>query len=554
MKKKKWIVMILVVAMVLTSFAGCGKKKEEKEQGTTNTEAPNSTESTDAPDDSAEKKENQTDSNKTDSKNAEKTTLVYGSGDYTSINPAIYEHGEINSLLFLGLTAHNSKNEVIPGLADHWEWDEENLTYTFYLKENLTFHDGTPLTTEDVKFTLDTIMNPENGSEIASNYEDITNINVIDEKTIAITLSAPNVAMLDYLVIGILPKHLLEGKDIITDEFNTNPIGSGPYKLVSWDMGQSIVLEKFDEFCFGTPKMDEIIFKIVPDSDARALQLKSGELDLAQITPKSAKEFEGQDEFVVNSMKTADYRGIMYNFNSDFFGKHKELPNILSYAIDRQAIVDSVLLGHGEVAYSPLQMGPYNNPDIEKFEYNPEKAKQLLEEAGWVMGANGYYEKDGEELGFEINNGQSDQVRIDMSNICAQNLQEIGCNAVVKVVSETDWAKQDSYLIGWGSPFDPDDHTYKVFGTDKGANYNGYSNESIDKLLQQARELETYEERLPIYQEFQKEMTTDMPYTFIAYIDAMYVAKKGLTGITTDTVLGHHGVGIFWNVYEWELQ
>lgn len=536
--KKRRIALLMVVLLLVTALAGCNKKeKQEPKESTTPTQETTNGEN-----------ENQ------GSNDSNEKQLIYGSGDYTNINPAIYEHGEINSLIFLGVTAHNSKNEVVPGLADRWEWDAETLTYTFYLKEGVTFHDGQSLTAEDVKFTLETIMNPENGSEIASNYEDITNIEVVDNTTIKITLNAPNVAMLDYLVVGILPKHLLEGKDIITDAFNQKPIGAGPYRLTNWDEGQSIVLEKFDEFCLGTPKIDQIIFKIVEDTEVRALQLKSGELDLAQVTPRAAQEFENLDGYVVNAMKTADYRGIMYNFNSEFFKKHRELPNILSYAIDRQAIVDSVLLGHGEVAYSPLQMGPYNNPNVEKYEYNIEKAKQLLEEAGWSMGSNGYYEKDGEELAFVIHNGQSDQVRIDMSNICAQNLQEIGCNVTVEVVAETDWANQDSYLIGWGSPFDPDDHTYKVFGTEKGANYNSYSNQKVDELLQKARELETLEERLPFYQEFQEELVKDLPYTFIAYIDAMYVAKEGLTGITTETPLGHHGVGIFWNVHEWDIE
>ena len=169
------------------------------------------------------------------------------------------------------------------------------------------------------------------------------------------------------------------------------------------------------------------------------------------------------------------------------------------------------------------------------------------------MGDDGYYEKDGDQLAFTISNGQADQVRIDMSNICAQNLQDIGVNCKVEVVAETDWANQDAYLIGWGSPFDPDDHTYKVFGTDKGANYSSYSNAKVDELLQQARELETQEERLPLYKEFQVELSKDLPYTFIAYIDAMYVSKDNITGLTKDTVLGHHGVGIFWNIYDWDM-
>lgn len=510
---KKKLCLLLTAILLLGALAGCGGSKENGEK-----------------------------------------TLVYGSGDYTAINPALYEHGEINSLIFLGLTTHDEKDEVAPGAAESWSFDEATNTYTFKLREGLKFHDGEPLTAEDVKFTIESIMDPDNGSENASNFEDVTKVEAADDQTVKISLKAPNVAMLDYLTIGILPKHLLEGKDLATDSFNQNPIGAGPYKLTAWDQGQSITLEKNEDFYRGAPKIDKVIFKIVEDTDARALQLQSGELDFAQITPKAMEEFDGKDDFAVYSMKTADYRGIMYNFNVDLFKNNRELPAALSYAIDRDAIIKSVLLGHGQAAYSPLQMGDYNNEDIEKYSYDPDKTMELLEKAGWKKGSDGIYEKNGQKLEFTINCSQGDQVRIDMANICAQNLKEVGVSAKVEVPSEIDWAGQDAYLIGWGSPFDPDDHTYKVFGTEKGANYNAYSNKTVDKLLQQAREKEDKEDRLPLYKEFQEELAKDPAYTFIAYIDAIYAGKANITGITEDTLLGHHGVGIFWNIYDWDIE
>lgn len=480
-------------------------------------------------------------------------TLIYGSGDYTAINPALYEHGEINSLLFAGLTTHNEKNEVVPGLAESWEWNADSRSYKFKLKPDLKFHDGEELTASDVKFTLDVIMDESNASEIISNYEDIKDIKVVDDLNVEILLNEPNFAFPDYMSIGILPEHKFDNTAIAESDFNTSPVGAGPYKLVDWDMGQSITMEKFDDYYQGQPKLSKVIFKIVEDYDTRALQLKSGDLDFAQITPKSSKEFNNNNDYKLYDMKTADYRGIMYNYNNDFWQENKELPAAFSYAIDREAIIKSVLLGYGEVAYSPLQKGAYNNGDIEKYEYKPEMAKELIEKAGWTMGAKGFYEKDGKELAFVINNGQGDQVRIDMSNIAAQNLQDIGVNATVDVQAEVDWEKQDSYLIGWGSPFDPDDHTYKVFGTDKAANYSGYSNKKIDKLLKDGRQHEKYEDRLPYYMDFQNELASNPAYTFIAYVDAIYAGDGNLTGITPDTVLGHHGVGVFWNIHEWEF-
>jgi peptide/nickel transport system substrate-binding protein len=480
---------------------------------------------------------------------AAESVLVYGSQDYSSINPALYEHGEINSLLFLGLTTHDKNNHVAPGLASEWLWDAEAKTYTFKLREGLTFHDGAPLTSADVKFTFEAIQDEANGSENMPNYEDIVSIATPDARTVVFTLAAPNAAMPDYLTMGILPKHLLEGTSIPEANFNQNPVGAGPYKLTGWDMGQSITMEKFDAFCLGAPKIDKIIFKIVEDYNVRALQLKSGELDLAQVTPKDAEEFKKLAAFDLYKMDTADYRGLLYNFAQPFWQNNPGLPAALSYGVNREAMIRSVLLGQGQAAYSPIQKTPYNNPDIEKYAYSPEKAQAAIEALGWKMGDE-FYEKDGIELAFAISARPSDQVRVDMANIAAQNLQDIGVNATVEIQEETDWKGQDAFLIGWGSPFDADDHTYKVFGTKKASNYSGYSNAKVDELLTRARASFDPAERLPLYKAFQAELAADPAYTFLAYIDAVYVAKKGLAGIT-DTVLGHHGVGIFWNVWEW---
>ena len=161
-------------------------------------------------------------------------TLIYASGDYTRINPAMDEHGEINILLFNGLTAHDGGNQVVSGLAKDWTFDEDTCTYTFHLEENVKWHDGEPFTAEDVKFTIEAIMDPENGSENAPNYEDVEEISILDEHTISFRLAAPNVAFLDYMTMAILPKHLLEGEDMQASAFFRAPVGTGPYKLAGW--------------------------------------------------------------------------------------------------------------------------------------------------------------------------------------------------------------------------------------------------------------------------------------------------------------------------------
>lgn len=481
--------------------------------------------------------------------------LVYGSGDYDSINPIMNEHCEIKHLLFDGLMARDGDGNLIPALAESYAYDDATMTYTFKLKENVKWHDGETFTADDVKFTIEAIKNPENGSENAPNYEEIASIDVLGDYEIAFTLSEPNFAFLDYMTMSIMPQHLLEGEDMWQSDFFKKPVGTGPYKLDSWDVGQAITMVKNPDYFGGAAKIDTIVFKIVTDDNAKALQLKNGELDLAQVTPKDAATFEGSEDLTIYDMKTSDYRGILYNFGNEYWQKNADLIPAINYAIDRQAILDAVLLGEGEVAYSPLQMNKYNYDGVEKYEYNPEKAAEALTAAGCEKRDDGYWYRDGERIGFTINGTPGDQVRIDMAQIAAQQLQEIGLDVKANVPADgIDWGGQECCIIGWGSPFDADDHTYKVFGTNKGANYSSYSNADVDKYLTQARQTNDDGQRAEAYKNFQIALAENPAYTFFCYIDAVYVADSSLKGIAADTVLGHHGVGIFWNVTQWTME
>lgn len=521
---KKRIFMLLAAAMLL-SFAGCGNKDGVSAKG----------ESEGRP------------------VGEEESVLVYGSGDYTRINPAMDEHGEINILLFNGLTAHDGKNEVVPGLAKSWEFDENSCTYTFYLEEDVKWHDGEAFTAEDVKFTIEAIRNPENGSENSPNYEDVKEITVIDDHTISFQLAAPNVAFLDYMTMAVLPEHLLSGEDMQEAEFFCQPIGTGPYKLENWETGQAIILVKNQEYFKGAPEIDKIIFKIVPDDKIRAMQMEAGELDLALLTPRDAQTFAGREGYTCYDMETSDYRGILFNFWNEYWRENRDLIPAVCYAIDREAIVEAVLLGQGIPAYGPLQRNPYNNEKVEQYVYNPQKARQVLEDAGCTVNSQGFYERKGETIGFVISVGAGDQVRLDIAQAAAQQLREVGIDCRVEIPVQVDWGTQMAYLIGWGSPFDADDHTYKVFGTDKGANYNGYSNKLVDQYLMQARQSDNPAVRAEAYDRFQEELAKDPPFAFICYVDANYVANSGIEGISPDTVMGHHGVGIFWNVAQWRI-
>ena len=528
---KKALILILFMVMA-TGLCACGnvplKEKEGKNLYTTEAEG-------------------------MEEKEPAASALVYGSGDYTRINPAMDEHGEINLLIFDGLTAHDGMNQVVPGLARSWEFEPQTNTYTFHMAEGVKWHDGERVTAEDVKFTIEAIKDPANGSENAPDFEDVEEITVVDENTISFRLTAPNIAFLDYMTMAVLPKHLLEGEDMQTASFFRNPVGTGPYRIESWEEGQSIALVRNEEYFKGAANIEKIIFKIVPDDNARTFQMLAGELDLALLPPRDAITFADKEGYTVYQMETSDYRGILFNFRNDFWKKNKDIIPAVCFGIDRQAIVDSVILGHGINAYGPLQRNMYNNESVEHYDYNPERAQELLMEAGCILNDDGFYYRKGEKLGFTISVGAGDQVRLDMAQAVAQQLKEIGLDVNVEIPAVVDWGSQQAYLIGWGSPFDADDHTYTVFGTDKGANYSGYSNEQVDHYLTEARRSDDILVRREAYHKFQEALAKDPAFAFICYLDADYVAGKDVKGIAPDTVMGHHGVGIFWNVTEWTM-
>ncbi len=510
---KKMIALLLSAVLVLGLFAGCSGKDDHE------------------------------------------NTLIYGSGDYDSINPIMNEHCEIKHLLFDSLVKRDGNGDLVASLAESWSYDETTMTYTFKLVEGVKWHDGEAFTADDVKFTIEAIMDPDNGSENYPNYEEVSAINIISDTEIAFVLSEPNFAFLEYMTMSILPEHLLQGEDMWESDYFKNPIGTGPYKLETWDVGQAITLVKNEDYFAGAANIDTVIFKIVTDDSAKALQLKNGELDLAQVTPKDAAAFADEEGLTIYDMATADYRGILYNFWNPFWQENADLIPAINYAIDRQAIVDAVLLGQGFTAYSPIQLNKYNYDGVEHYDYDPETAVQVLESVGCEKDAQGYWCRNGQRISFTINATPGDQVRIDMAQIAAQQLQEIGLDVKANVPAEgIDWGGQECCIIGWGSPFDADDHTYKVFGTDKGANYSGYSNSDVDKYLTLARQTDEDAQRAEYYRQFQLAMAQAPAYTYLCYIDAMFIADTNIKGIDANTVLGHHGVGIFWNITEWTIE
>lgn len=484
--------------------------------------------------------------------------LIFASeGEYDGLNP-ILEETNLDALLFRGLFRFNENNEPVKDIAKSYEVSDDRKTYTFTLNKDVQFHDGKPLTVDDVIFTIESIVDDKNASFLKTDFAQVEGLKKIDDYKFEMKLKHAFTPILDKLTVAILPKHAFEGVDMRTADFNRHPIGAGPYQFKEWDRGNSLTLTAFENFHGTKPSIQTVIFKFIPDSNVRALQLASGEVDLTLLDPVQVAEMEKQDNLKIYDVKTADYRGILLNMKHDLW-RDVRVRQAFSYAVNRNDIVEGILKEYGEPAYAPLQKHPFHNNNVETYEFNIGKANELLDEAGWKLTGDGFRYKDGDKLSFTITSPASDAVRTNIANFVAEGFKEIGADVQVAAL---DWSaieidQTDAFMVGWGSPYDADHHTYSLFHssqsslTSSGYNYGSYANDKVDKLLEEGRLSVDPEERKALYGAFEEELAKDPAFIFIAYVDAVFGLNEKIEGVKEKT-LGHHGSGFLWNVEEWK--
>ena len=451
---------------------------------------------------------------------------------------------------------YDAKGAPVPDLAESCSFDRPTNTYTFTLREGVTWHDGKPFTAEDVVFTYDALTKDKNlASSITSNYQDITSIAAPDARTVVFTLSQPNAAMLDNFTIGILPRHLFAGRDINTAPANQKPMGTGRYKFVDWDTaGGMIVLERNADYYGKVPSIKRIVYKTVAVESTKALMLRSGEADLAWLNAKYADTFRGDDNFRNIDFRTADYRSVSMNFNTDFWKKNADSIGVLNYAVDKDAIVDSVLNGQGFPAWSPIQMNAFGgNQAADMYSYDLDAFAREMDKLGWKKGDDGIYERDGQKFSFTIQVRDYEEERVDIANVLARQLKKAGVDMKIALVTKFDWnAGYNGFLAGFAAEFDPDG-VYKDFVTGASDNTMAYSDPKVDELLKQGRTTEDPAERKKIYGDFEVAYAERPGHLLVAYLNGNYVGIPGLRGLDTSRVLGHHAVGVMWNIEDWTL-
>lgn len=486
-----------------------------------------------------------------------KTLVVARASEPEWLNPvAGHQHADSDMALFRGLFKVNAKNELVPDMAESWEISPDGKVYTIRLRPDIKWHDGVAFSAEDVKFTITAIQDPENHSGMSKAVKEIKTVEAIDPLTVRITLDQPLAPLLSRLKMGIIPKHALQGKDFNTDPFNySQPVGTGPFKFKEWKRGEYLILEANPDFYNGRPKLDRVIYKFLPDPNVRLVQLKKGEIDIAQLTPKQVSAIEDSGAIGMEVVESADYRVMMFNFRYPLF-QDVRVRQAIQYATDRKALVDGALVGYGSPAYGPLQFNRVSSPDIPRHDNDLKRAEALLAEAGWRRGKDGVMEKNGQRLSFPLTVPANDPVRADLAVLLASQLKRAGIEAIVEV---KDWSvvkipKARALILGGGFPDEPDEDLYNFFASnigDKGSNYSGYNNPRIDALLMQGRAALDPQARKRIYQEVQKQLVLDPPYNYLVYLKHIYGVRKGVSGFS-HRVFGH-GTSPLWNIEEWTM-
>ncbi|MEQ8175453.1 MAG: ABC transporter substrate-binding protein [Syntrophomonadaceae bacterium] len=483
-------------------------------------------------------------------------TLVYAGENTDTINPILNDHGELASIIFSGLMKYDAKGTPVVDLAKSYTYDDNSLTYTFILRQGVSWHDGTPFTADDVVFTYNKLTTDKTlSASVLSEFVDIASVKARDQYTVDITLSKYDAAMLNYFTIGILPRHLLEGKNLTTDPFNQKPVGTGRYQFVEWDKaGGAITLVRNEKYYDKVPSIEKIVYKTVAVESTKALMLESGEADLAWLNAKYAEKFRNKQGFVNHDFKTADYRAVSMDFRSDFWKQNRDSIGVLNYAIDKDAVVKSVLNSQGCTAYSPIQLNAFGgNKDADIYKYDLNKFAEEMNKLSWTKGSDGIYERNGQKFHFKIQVRDYEEERIDIANIVSKQLKEAGVNMEIALVTKFDWSKPyNGFLAGYAVEFDPD-ATYQQFASDGSGNTMKYSNSVVDNLLTQARHTKSNPDRKDLYGKFEVEFAKDPASVLVAYLDGNYVGISGLKGLNTTRVLGHHAVGVMWNIEEWTL-
>jgi peptide/nickel transport system substrate-binding protein len=476
---------------------------------------------------------------------------------------------DIEITMVEGLIMSNDQNTYVPVLAKEIptlenggivQNDDGTTSMTWNLQQGVKWHDGEEFTSEDVCFTLDFIQSDAGDAVYnKTDYMGIVDCQMPDPYTVVFVWDKPAgnyVTLFD----TILPKHMLEGQDILTyDAYNRSPLGTGPFKFAEWKAGEYVRVVKNEDYWRGPeyPKLDEIIFSFIPDPNTRLNGLKAGEYDLGQILPNQVKEVQDLAGYKVEMVPSNRWLIFEVNVATDrgkvLFGD----PNVrkaLYHAIDRQAIVDGLMEGTVELANSGISpTSPYHKPDVPAYDYDPALAAQMLDEAGWTVGADGIREKDGEKLSFTIINRNSRPERTAIAQAIQAYLKEVGVEVKFEDLENAAWLERwlstnwEAVIGGWIIPADPSLTSLYACGASN--NFTGFCNPELDAAMEEADAALDFADRKPLMDKVQTMLAEEARELPLYYSSLPYVMREDFQNFKGPPT----NLGSFWNSYEWDF-
>ncbi len=482
-------------------------------------------------------------------------------GDARRLNPVIANDnasGTINDQIFNGLVKYDKDIKLIGDLAKRWEISNGGKTITFYLREGVKWHDGVEFSAEDCLFTYQKFIDPKVVTPYSSSYTAVSKAEVVNKYVFRVTYKEPFSPALESWAVGMIPKHLLDGKDINTDPFNRHPVGTGPYKFREWISGQKIVLDANKDYFEGMPNIDQYIYRIIPDSTTMFEELLSGGVDMMGLNPlqylRDSETRRIKENYVKFRYPANAFTYLGYNLRNPLFSEIK-VRQALSYAINRQGIIDGILLGLGRPCTGPFSYVSWAyNPNAKSYDYDPAQARRMLADVGWKdLNSDGILEKHGKPFRFTIMTNQGNNERIRTAEMIQQNMKALGIDVKIRVMEWQAFLEQidkrsfDAIILGWSMGRDPDIYDIWHSSKTKKGEYNfiGYKNSEVDRLLVEGRQTFDIEKRKKIYYRIHAILAEEQPYAFLYVPDATPIVHKRFKGVKVEPL------GIMYNFIHW---
>lgn len=489
--------------------------------------------------------------------------------DAKVVNPILVsdtQSGRITELIFNSVMAVDVQTTEPRGdLAESYEISDDGITYTFSLRDGVTWHDGEPFTADDVVFTYELFMNPESQSpRTAELTERVASIEAPDAQTVVVTLNMPVAPfMVSNMIYGIVPQHILQ--DVPPAELAQHPfttgekgvtIGTGPFMFEEWVKDDHITLVKNPNYWEGEPNLDRYIYKVVPNQTVLVQQLKTGEIDFGAINEANLEDMQQQPHIKLAITDSFDFTFYAYQLDPEktTIFQEKEVRQALFYALDRQAMIDAIRFGLGEVAHGtvPVLSWAYNPQGLTTtYDFDVDKANQLLDEAGWLPGADGIREKNGQRLAFTVYTNAGNQIREEYITVFQQAWKRIGVectpqteewNAFLDRITGT--RDFEMFLVGFQWDTDPDQTAmWACDAYEGGFNMNKYCNEQVDALLAEGLATTDQAERIRIYTEMQNILMDELPSPIIDFPKEIYGVNRRVHNLfpnAVDTVYNAH--------------